>query len=151
MTFIRFSGCNLKCNFCDTPHEQYQEMSIQEIIQKIKCYPTQRVVLTGGEPLLQADISLLKRLKLEDYKIHLETNGTIECDGEYYLDWITVSPKTGTNRIVNIDELKVLYPIDKDINTKREAKCYYLQPTDGQNKEENYKQAIEFIKANLMG
>ena len=53
--FVRFSGCNLKCSFCDTNHEEGQWMSDEEIIRKVVCYPARMVVLTGGEPGLWID------------------------------------------------------------------------------------------------
>ena len=53
--FIRFSGCNLKCSFCDTEHEEGTLMSDEEIIRTISAYPSNLVVLTGGEPALWID------------------------------------------------------------------------------------------------
>ena len=50
--FIRFSGCNLKCSFCDTQHEEGTMMTDDEIIAEVKKYPAVTVVLTGGEPSL---------------------------------------------------------------------------------------------------
>ena len=51
---VRFSGCNLKCPFCDTQHSSGREMSDEKIIQEICFYPTRFVVFTGGERGLQA-------------------------------------------------------------------------------------------------
>ena len=50
--FIRFSGCNLKCSFCDTRHEEGVLMSDDEIIAEVRKYPAVTVILTGGEPSL---------------------------------------------------------------------------------------------------
>ena len=50
--FVRFSGCNLKCDFCDTQHEEGKMMTDDEIIAEVKKYPAVTVVLTGGEPSL---------------------------------------------------------------------------------------------------
>lgn len=48
--FIRFSGCNLKCPFCDTQHEEGRWMSDKEILEEVGKYPAATVILTGGEP-----------------------------------------------------------------------------------------------------
>jgi 7-carboxy-7-deazaguanine synthase len=55
--FLRLTGCNLRCSFCDTTYayEQGTEMSIQEILDEIKKFACTTVCLTGGEPLLQKD------------------------------------------------------------------------------------------------
>ncbi len=60
--FIRFSGCNLKCSFCDTQHEEGTMMTDDEIIAEVKKYPAVTVVLTGGEPSLWIDDTLIDRL-----------------------------------------------------------------------------------------
>jgi 7-carboxy-7-deazaguanine synthase len=82
-TFIRFGGCNLRCTYCDTKHTQpvenkYQAMQVIEIVHQIE---TERVTITGGEPLLQdsADFeSMIADLLNRGKKISIETNGTIE-------------------------------------------------------------------------
>ena len=53
--FIRFSGCNLKCDFCDTLHESGEFLSDEEILQKISLFESKHIVLTGGEPSLWID------------------------------------------------------------------------------------------------
>ena len=53
--FIRFSGCNLKCPFCDTDFASYEELSDDEILERIRAFPSRFVVLTGGEPSMQVD------------------------------------------------------------------------------------------------
>ena len=62
--FIRFSGCNLKCDFCDTRHEEGEMMTDEDIVNEIGKYPAVMVILTGGEPSLWIDdafIDLLHR------------------------------------------------------------------------------------------
>lgn len=60
--FIRFSGCNLKCPFCDTNHQHGQEMSEDEIAGEAAKYSAKHVVITGGEPSLQLTASLIDKL-----------------------------------------------------------------------------------------
>jgi len=79
--FIRTTGCNLRCEYCDTKYayEIGKEMSIKKIIDKIKEYPFKKICITGGEPLLQEDIyELINELTKLGYKICLETNGSLE-------------------------------------------------------------------------
>lgn len=79
--FIRLSGCNLRCKWCDTAYswKEGKEMGIEEIMKKIIDYETEYVSITGGEPLLQRTelYELIKRLKSENYKVQINTNGTI--------------------------------------------------------------------------
>lgn len=78
--FIRTTGCNLRCSFCDTTYayETGEEMSIEEIINRIRKHPCNHVCITGGEPLLQEEIVQLIDVLLEKkYVICLETNGSI--------------------------------------------------------------------------
>jgi 7-carboxy-7-deazaguanine synthase len=76
--FIRTSGCNLNCSWCDTKyHNEGKEMSIKEIISEIENYKCNLVEITGGEPFLQkAILELVDVLIALDYEITVETNGT---------------------------------------------------------------------------
>jgi len=81
--FIRTTGCNLRCSFCDTTYayETGEEMSIEEIINRIRKHPCNYVCVTGGEPLLQEEIVQLIDVLLEKkYVICLETNGSIDIE-----------------------------------------------------------------------
>lgn len=79
--FIRLTGCNLRCTWCDTPYalENGKEMDIKEIVQEVSRYPCKSISITGGEPLLQREelFELVQRLKKLDYWIQINTNGTI--------------------------------------------------------------------------
>lgn len=118
--FVRFSGCNLNCSFCDTRHEEGEWMTDEEIISEIRKYKAGMIVLTGGEPSLHIDEEFILKLKQQTGKfIAIETNGTREIfEG---IDWVTVSPKFGMGHgdgekvtgnasinIQHIDELKVV-------------------------------------------
>ena len=156
--FIRFSGCNLKCNFCDTNHKPYKEYSLDEILRKIKEYPAKHVVLTGGEPTLQINADFVKTLKENRYYIHLETNGTKELSQEVYkrIDWITCSPKFNKlPKIIRYEELKVIFDKDhKKILKEYEQldypmETFYLQPCDRKDEEWNrlnVAACVEYIK-----
>lgn len=142
--FVRFSGCNLQCDFCDTEHNGNTLMSNEEIVEAVCSYPAVHVVLTGGEPGLQIDPSLVSLLKEAGKFLQIETNGTIALPEG--IDWVTCSPKTeGDLSVKRIDELKVVYT-GQDISGYRKipAKVYMLQPCSCENTDE----VVEYVKAN---
>ena len=79
--FIRFSGCNLKCSFCDTRHEEGTLMSDEEIIETINNYPSDKIIITGGEPSLWIDQIFIDKLHAARKYICIETNeiGRASC------------------------------------------------------------------------
>ena len=94
--FIRTSGCNLRCVWCDTPYTSWEpegtEMSLPEICQAVEIYPISHVVITGGEPFLAPGIDeLAAQLKKSGAHITIETAATlfkaVPCD------LISMSPK----------------------------------------------------------
>ncbi len=97
--FLRFSGCNLKCNKeemgfdCDTEFTSGESWTLDQIVKNLKelSPDCQWVILTGGEPSLQVDDELIDRLKAEGYKLAIETNGLRAISPK--IDWVTVSPK----------------------------------------------------------
>ncbi len=81
--FVRLTGCNLRCSYCDTTYayDEGTEMSVNEILSTIKGYGCKNVCITGGEPLLQSSIiKLIDLLKKSHYKIFVETGGSINID-----------------------------------------------------------------------
>ena len=74
--FIRFSGCNLKCLFCDTQHEDGILMSDEDIVTEVSRYPAATVILTGGEPSLWIDREFVDCLHQAGKYVCIETNGT---------------------------------------------------------------------------
>lgn len=103
-TFIRTSGCNLCCKYCDTAYsisgEEGIEMSVPEIIERAKLLACKNITVTGGEPLIQTDIvPLLKRLANEGFDVNVETNGSL-CIAPFiaavdsHSVWYTVDYKT---------------------------------------------------------
>ena len=95
--FVRTSGCNLRCNWCDTPYASWSpegaQMSVAEIVAEVKKHPAQHVVLTGGEPMIAPGIKeLTARLKALGYHLTIETAATIAPEG-IACDLASLSPK----------------------------------------------------------
>ena len=115
VVFVRFSGCNLQCPFCDTDHKPYREMSAQEILREVQQYRCPRICLTGGEPLLQLDDELLDTFSA--FVVHMETNGSVNKPEVNRVQWVTLSPKNhlpgyaerGKVAITEADEIKLVY------------------------------------------
>lgn len=81
--FIRLTGCNLRCEYCDTTYayEEGKSFSIQEILERIQSFNCRLVEITGGEPLLQRDTTgLASALLQEGYQVLVETNGSKNID-----------------------------------------------------------------------
>ncbi len=134
--FIRFSGCNLKCPFCDTQHDEGIMMSDEEILNEINQYPANTIILTGGEPSLWIDDSLIHLLHQHGKYICIETNGTrVLPEG---IDWVTCSPKEGGDLAIrHIDEVKIVYT-GQDLSEFEllPAKHFFLQPCSCMNTKE---------------
>jgi len=78
--FVRLSGCNLNCSYCDTLYAKSESfpMDLEDILAQIKSYECNLVEITGGEPLLQTrTIDLISTLIQNNYTVLLETNGSI--------------------------------------------------------------------------
>lgn len=154
--FVRFSGCNLRCPFCDTDFKSYREMTVDDIIHAVSQWRASAfVVLTGGEPSLQVDDTLVDALHREGFYIAIETNGTHPLPKA--IDWVTLSPK---NRFVDhapalaaekVDEVKVIFDGIHDPEPWGAPGDPYLnlQPCDTGNAERNRevtRQCVEYIK-----
>jgi 7-carboxy-7-deazaguanine synthase len=94
--FIRTSGCNLRCSWCDTPYTSWQpegaDLPLERILHEVKSHPTRYVVVTGGEPMIAPEIvPLTERLRALGRHITIETAGTVfhpvACD------LMSISPK----------------------------------------------------------
>lgn len=156
-TFIRLSGCNLKCDFCDTEYESYVNLSEEEILNKVVQNPSKHVVITGGEPTLQLTRSLMERLHEVGKFVQIETNGSIPLrDGlEKLIDWITLSPKQAQVRIQRFHELKVVYE-GQDMKQYADLMaqpgiCLFLQPCDRGNvllNKEIMSKTVAYVQSN---
>ncbi|MBQ5937861.1 MAG: radical SAM protein [Bacteroidaceae bacterium] len=142
--FLRLSGCNLQCPFCDTNHQAFREMSEDEIVREASRGKPRHIVITGGEPALQLTGSLVAKLHEAGFFIQVETNGTLPLPQG--IDWVTCSPKSLPLSIQIINELKVLYKGEGDDpehflaslpKTGRLAPRLYLQPLDTSDKMRN--------------
>ena len=147
--FVRFAGCNLKCPFCDTDFDSFEELSDDEILRRIQSFPSHFVVLTGGEPSLQVDEGLVALLHKHGYELAMETNGTHTIVPG--IDWITCSPK-GRTVIRRCDELKCVFTgADSVPDTSGiSAPLRYLQPCDVDDSARNATivgECVEYIKA----
>jgi len=94
--FVRTSGCNLRCWFCDTPYTSWNpegdDRSIDSLVGEIAAIACEHVVITGGEPMLVKDVAkLASRLKAAGRHITIETAGSVDLDAP--ADLMSISPK----------------------------------------------------------
>ncbi|MBN1910605.1 MAG: 7-carboxy-7-deazaguanine synthase QueE [Pirellulales bacterium] len=94
--FVRTSGCNLRCGYCDTPYASWtpegDDVTVDEILRQVKEFGDEHVVLTGGEPMLFAELAPLSEgLRQQGRHITVETSGTIYLPVE--CDLMSISPK----------------------------------------------------------
>ena len=140
--FLRLSGCNLACPFCDTQHQSFVEMTEEEIVEEASRHKPRHIVITGGEPALQLTQSLVDKLHAAGFFIQVETNGTLPLPEG--IDWVTCSPK-GDFPQFPVDELKVLFMGDvtdpeaiiSPLLGKESGVKLYLQPLDTGNEKQN--------------
>ena len=81
--FVRLTGCNLRCSWCDTAYAFHEgrELSLEEVVQQVETFSLPLVEITGGEPLMQEDVyPLMEALLEKGYKVMLETGGAIPID-----------------------------------------------------------------------
>jgi len=167
--FLRFAGCNLwtgreqdrasaQCTFCDTDFvgmdgENGGRYEVGALADKVAELWGQGerplVVMTGGEPLLQADPELIAALHERGFEVAVETNGTQTAPAG--LDWICVSPK-GANEVVQRsgDELKLVWPqagIDPAELLGWDFRHVIIQPLDGVDREASLQAAIALVMA----
>jgi 7-carboxy-7-deazaguanine synthase len=172
--FCRFTGCNLwsgreedrstaQCQFCDTDFvgtdgtlggKFSSAKALADVIEAQ--WPVgadhRFVVFTGGEPLLQVDLSLISALHSAGFRIAVETNGTIAAPEG--IDWVCVSPKAGTPWVQQEGhELKIVWPqsgLDLSLFAAAKFEHKFLQPLDNVLRKENTQDCIDMCLANPM-
>jgi 7-carboxy-7-deazaguanine synthase len=176
--FLRFAGCNLwsgrekdragaVCRFCDTqfvgvngagggkfrtPFALADAVLAQwpkRVDHGKRVKASRFVVITGGEPLLQLDKQLITALHASEFRIAIETNGTLKPPPG--IDWICVSPKAHAPlALTRGDELKLVFP-QQDAEPERyetlDFEHFFLQPMDGPRRAHNTRLAVAYCKA----
>jgi 7-carboxy-7-deazaguanine synthase (Cx14CxxC type) len=165
--FLRFAGCNLwsgraqdraiaQCNFCDTDFVGTDGegggkfRSADELAAHVEALwgsgrGQRLVVITGGEPMLQLDEALVEALHGREFRVAVETNGTLPAVSG--LDWICVSPKAGTEVVQRQgNELKLVWPQEGIDPVELESwrfDHFLVQPMDCEKREEALQAAIK--------
>ncbi len=152
--FIRLTGCNLRCSFCDTSFDDGKEMNEEEIYEKITLYPCKWIVWTGGEPTLQLKEQTLLFFNNKGYKQAIESNGT-NCIPSL-LDYVVCSPKGDFERIKEVNPIvdEIRLPVESGdeiplLDVLPQAKYYFLSPvfhSDKQTTRNNIHYCVEQIK-----
>ncbi len=120
--FVRLAGCNLRCNYCDTPYsltleDTKETLTEEELLERIQSFPWKRVTLTGGEPMLHPLHHLVTVLGEEGYEVNIETNGAIPLwrerpEGVFYTMDFKCSG-SGMKSYMNRDNFRLL--TEKDV------------------------------------
>ena len=171
--FCRFAGCNLwsglesdreaaSCKFCDTDFvgtngigggkfasAEALANAIAERWPDVAPSSPRFVVCTGGEPLLQLDLSLVEAMHAQGFEVAIETNGTQPAPEG--IDWICVSPKANAPVVLaRGDELKLVFP-QHEAKPERfenmDFRYFLLQPMDGPDLQRNTRLAVQYCKA----
>jgi len=136
--FVRLSGCNLNCDFCDTDFFGGEGMTCGQILSHIQKFPCQWMVWTGGEPTLQLTDEHFRFFKQAGFFQAVESNGCNRLSA--LLDYTVVSPKGNTDdaRIINPRVNEIRLPIRKNdfipaIESLPEAQYYFLSPIFSDN------------------
>jgi organic radical activating enzyme len=150
--FVRLAGCNLSCDFCDTDYSTKRIASVEEVVASVRELggDCPMVILTGGEPLAQAETpALIDALRRDGRRVHIESNGTIFTELPDDV-WLCVSPKERVDPRMarRADEAKLI--VDARV-PEEHLPLFASQPTillqpEG-NKAANVALALEYAKA----
>ena len=167
--FLRFAGCNLwsgreqdraaaQCNFCDTDFVgtdgpgggKFAEAErLASHVEDLWGEGRDRrlVVITGGEPMLQLDEPLIDALHARDFRVAVESNGTLPATPG--IDWLCISPKAGTEVVQRSgDELKLVWPqkgVDPSVLESWDFGNFLIQPMDCEDRKEALGAAIRLV------
>jgi 7-carboxy-7-deazaguanine synthase len=169
--FLRFAGCNLwsgreedrataQCTFCDTDFVGMDgtdggRYEVDTLVAKVDAFwggadGRKLVVMTGGEPMLQVTDDLVGALHTAGFEVAMETNGTLPSAPG--IDWVTVSPKAGTDVVQRQgQELKLVWPqpgIDPASLEDWDFAHFLIQPMDGVDRVAAEQASIDFVIAN---
>ena len=169
-TFIRTQGCNLRCSFCDTKETQTipedAHTSIDVIMRQVRKLKNNVVCITGGEPLLQDDIyELADWLQSEQYKVVLETNGSIPIKKRFLFDCIVLDYKfeyadrmLSNNKLQlrSCDVLKFVFKDKKELiraivmqqehqERFRTGNIFAYSPVITENSKHNYSEYVDIL------
>lgn len=152
--FIRFSGCNMSCEFCDTPNDLgTKEYSCSSLINEVEAMevasgPHHSVSLTGGEPLMQTEFlkSFLPALKKKGFKLYLETNGTLPNELDGLIDLIDIVAMDF--KLPSSTGGKVFWQEHLDfLRIASRKKVFVKSVVTRDTKKEDIEEAIKLIKA----
>ncbi|MEN2863570.1 7-carboxy-7-deazaguanine synthase QueE [Mannheimia haemolytica] len=142
--FVRFGKCNLTCPWCDTNYNQFEQWTLSDILAKVRSYSAKNVIITGGEPTIQPNLSLLvEQFKKEGYFLAIETNGLKEVPAQ--IDYIATSPKRMYQEkyqrrcIEFANEVRIVVDGEvqgfcEQIESQIKAEHYYLSPCEVEGK-----------------
>jgi organic radical activating enzyme len=156
--FIRIGGCDVGCVWCDVkeswPADAHPQTAVSEIVEGVRHSGADKVIITGGEPLMHDLTELTLRLKALPVSVHLETSGAYPVSGVW--DWVCLSPKKFKKALESVyafaHELKVVVYNTSDLAWAEEeaakvnAGTYlFLQP-EWSRREEMTPHIIDFVK-----
>ena len=103
--FVRTSGCNLRCWFCDTPYASWKpegdSQNIETVLLEVKRFGCPHVVITGGEPMIAPELPyLVDSLRSDGMHVTIETAGTVIHDPPLQCDLMSISPKLDRKSVV---------------------------------------------------
>ncbi len=150
--FVRLAGCNLACRFCDTDYAVRFFASVDDVVARVREAggPCPTVILTGGEPLAQAEARvLIDALRRDGRRVHIESNGTIPTELPDDV-WLTVSPKERLDRTMAARANEAKLSVDGRVPHEWVASFpsrvqLFLQPEG--NKPGNVALALDAVKA----
>lgn len=153
--FVRLTGCDLSCGFCDTEFVSGREMTTNELLAHVQQYPARWITWTGGEPMLQLKVETVEAFRAAGYQQSIETNGGHPVP--FPVDWVVVSPKVAEHIVARnfpqgVDELRYAWHAGKMAVPAPviQAVHKYISPVCDGNRlnTKNLKHCIELCKAN---